>query len=91
MCLQTDASKLIGWGARFLNNRTGGLWSKKEKEYHINILELLAVKLALKSLCKDVYNEYILIKTDNSTVVACLNKMGSSKFQLNKLTREIWE
>ena len=91
VCLQTDASKLIGWGAHFLNNRTGGLWSKKEKEYHINILELLAVKLALKSLCKNVYNEYILIKTDNSTVVACINKMGSSKFQLNKLTREIWD
>ena len=42
--LTTDASR-IGWGAT-----TQGLWSRAETEYHVNILELLSVKLGLMSL-----------------------------------------
>ena len=44
--IQTDASKK-GWGATCNGISTGGMWSAQEMKYHINILELLAVKLAI--------------------------------------------
>ena len=44
--MQTDASKK-GWGAMCQGIRTGSLRSKKEKENHIDLLELLAIKSAL--------------------------------------------
>ena len=44
--IQTDASK-TGWGAVCQGVRTGGKWSKEEQDVHINVLELIAVKLAL--------------------------------------------
>ena len=47
--LTTDASR-IGWGATTHQSQTQGLWSRAETEYHVNILELLSVKLGLMSL-----------------------------------------
>ena len=44
--MQTDASKK-GWGAMCQGIRTGSLRSKKEKENHIDLLKLLAIKSAL--------------------------------------------
>ena len=49
--MQTDASKK-GCGTVCQGIRTGGLWSKKEQEYHINLLELLAIKSALQPSAK---------------------------------------
>ena len=46
--MKTDASKK-GWGAFCQGIPTGGEWTSEEKENHINILELKAVKLALMS------------------------------------------
>ena len=42
--------------------------------YHINYLELLPIFLALK--CFTFYNARVCLKTDNTTVVAYINKMG---------------
>ena len=94
--IETDASSEIGWGAHLItkNNprvKAGGPWSAEEKHLHINILELLAVKMSLNSVGRYLKYEHILIKTDNSTVVACINKQGSSKKKLNRLTRQIWD
>ena len=49
--MQTDASKK-GWGAVCQGIRTGGLWSKKEPESHLNLLEVLAIKSALLTFSK---------------------------------------
>ena len=51
MVLQTDASK-TGWGASCQGLTTRGVWSKEERSLHINVLELLVVKLALLSFTK---------------------------------------
>ena len=40
--------------------RTGGMWSKKEQEYHIIILELLTIKIALLTLKEQEYHINIL-------------------------------
>ena len=69
----TDASK-EGWGAD-LNKRTArGTWSLPESKLHyINHLELKAVFLALKEFQDLCSNNIVLVATDNTTVVACIN------------------
>ena len=63
----TDAS-LVGWGAHLGDLSASGLWSAYWQTQHINVLELRAVMLALKSFT------HILLSTDNMTVAAYLNK-----------------
>ena len=53
---------------------TKGLWSDQEKRLHINVLELKAVSLALRSFKDQCQNQTVLVATDNSTVVAYINK-----------------
>ena len=69
----TDASK-EGWGAH-LNERTArGTWSVPESKLHVNHLELIAVFLALKEFQDLCSNNTVLVATDNTTVVAYINK-----------------
>ena len=49
--IRTDAS-LTGWGAVCDGNQTSGKWSEEERTLHLNVLELLAIKLALSSFSK---------------------------------------
>ena len=69
----TDASK-EGWGAHLEGRMTKGVWSTQESSLHISILELKAVLLALREFLDEVQNRIVLIVTDNSTVVAYINK-----------------
>ena len=71
----TDASK-EGWGAHLDECTARGTWSLPESMLHINQLELKAVFLALKEFRTLVYNKTVLIATDNTTVVAYINKEG---------------
>ena len=74
----TDASKK-GWGTH-LNERTArGTWSVPESKLHINHLELKAVFLALKEFQDLCSNNIVLVATDNTTVVAYINKEGGMK------------
>ena len=54
---------------------TKGLSSDQEKRLHINALQLKAVSLALQRF-KD--HQTVLVATDNSTVVAYINKQGGT-------------
>ena len=53
-----------------------GTWSLPESKLHINHLELKAVFLALKEFQTICCNKTVLTATDNTTVVACINKGG---------------
>ena len=75
--LFTDASN-EGWGAHLEQTSTKGLWSDREKRLHINVLELKAVSLALRSFKDQCQNQTVLVATDNSTVVAYINKQGGA-------------
>ena len=75
--LFTDASN-EDWGAQLDQNSTKGLWSDREKRLHINVLELKAVSLALRDLKDQCQNQTVLVATDNSTVVAYINKQGGT-------------
>ena len=73
----TDASQK-GWGAHLNEIVLSGLWSNKEAQLHINVLELKAVLLALKGFQEHLKGQTVLICSDNSTVVAYLNKEGGT-------------
>ena len=73
----TDASNQ-GWGAHLENMTASGNWTSQEKTLHINVLELKAVFLALKSFQNKILNKRILIASDNATVVSYLNKQGGT-------------
>ena len=64
-------------GPSLRSSSTQGLWSDREKRLHINVLELKAVSLALRSFKDQCQNQTVLVATDNS-VVAYLNKEGGT-------------
>ena len=74
----THASK-EGWGAHLDEHTARGQWSLPESKLHINHLELKAVFLALKEFQTLVFNKTVLVATDNTTVVAYINKEGGMK------------
>ena len=73
--LFTEASN-EGWVAHLEQASTKGLWSDREKRLHINVLELKAVSLALQRFRDQCPNQTVLVATDNSIVVAYINKQG---------------
>ena len=70
--LFTDASN-EGWGAHLDQSSIKGLWSEREKRLHINVLELKAVSLALRSFKDQYQNQTVLVAT-----VAYINKQGGT-------------
>ena len=74
----TDASN-EGWGAHLDDHTARGTWSLPESKLHMNHLELKAVFLALKEFRTLVCNKTVLIATDNTTVVAYINKEGEDE------------
>ncbi len=79
--LTTDASKR-GWGAHFRSIRMAGRWSRVQARFHINLLELWAVFLALRFLGPRVRGLPITVRCDNMTVVTYLNKEGGTRSPL---------
>lgn len=91
LTIETDASK-VGWGACCNQIKTGGPWTLEEKQKHINFLELLAVFLAIKSFVSDQRQINILLRIDNITAIAFLNRMGGShSLPLSELAIAIWQ
>lgn len=89
--IYSDASK-TGWGAFCNGQRRHGYWSDLEQQEHINVLELKAAFMALKSFATNMSQCNILCRVDNTTALAYINRMGSVQFPaLNKLSRLIWQ
>lgn len=89
--IHTDAST-TGWGAVCEGKRASGSWSHSERQNHINFLELKAAFLGLKCFTKEINNSKILLRIDNTTAVAYINKCGGIQFpHVNSITREIWQ
>lgn len=87
----TDAS-LSGWGAYCDGESTGGWWSCEEKESHINVLEMKAASLGLKCFASRLEHGQVLLRIDNTTAIACINKMGSVQYkQLHNEAKELWQ
>lgn len=86
----SDAS-LNGWGAAWGESRTHGWWSENDKTLHINALELRAAFNALRCFASDLHNCNILLRIDNTTALAYINKFGSIQFpHLSAISKQIW-
>lgn len=87
----SDASKM-GWGASCNGQNTGGPWTPEESALHINYLELKAAFFALRSLVPKMRDACILLRLDNVTAIAFLNRMGGTHSQdLSDLAVETWK
>jgi hypothetical protein len=65
--------------AQFTHVNAQGIWSPQEQSLQINFLELNAVHLALKVFAKTLVNKPVHIGTDNTIVVAYINKQGGTR------------
>ena len=90
MTIQTVASTK-GWEAHCKGISAGGKWSKKEQEYYINVLELMAIKFAILIFKKNLSNLTIHIQMDNKVALSYLLKMeGTHSLKLLKISKPIW-
>ena len=87
----SDASK-IGYGSSCEDESVHCFWNEEERLLHFNFLELLAAFWALKSFADNLRDCEILLRVDNTTAIAYINKMGGIEFpHLNSLSRVIWD
>ncbi|CAL8112964.1 unnamed protein product [Orchesella dallaii] len=90
MTIETDAS-LLGWGACCGGRKARGLWSEYERNLHINVLEMLAVQNALEEFADELKNISILLRVDNKTAIAYINKFGGCRSdKLHSVAKNIW-
>jgi len=91
LVISSDAS-LQGWGAFCKGHRTGGQWSAVEKDLHINVLELKAAKLAIRTFHRMFPQSLsIHLQMDNVAALTYLKKMGGTKSQmLTTISKQIW-
>ncbi|XP_039217701.1 uncharacterized protein LOC120316322 [Crotalus tigris] len=76
LTLTTDTS-LFGWGAHLQSQLAQGQWSQLDLRHNINWLELRAIHLALRHLCKRVARQHMLVLTDNMAK-AHMNRQGGT-------------
>ena len=88
--IATDAS-LDGWGGHRGETQAGGRWAPEEITDHINVLELRAISLALKSLVSE-RGVHVKILTDNTTALAYVKHMGGVRSEsCDTIAKEIWQ
>ena len=62
------------------------------KTKNCTVLELKAVLFGLKSLCNQIHDTEILIRTDNTTTVSYINRMrGSKSKECQHVAKQIWQ
>ena len=66
-----------------------GRWTEDQSQLHINMLEMMAIHLALKKATKFIHHSCVMIFTANMTVVSYINKEGGTHFP--NLCIEVWE
>ena len=88
--LLTDASH-FGCGAHLVMMRLffHDHWLEDQSQLHINILEMMAICLALKKAIKYIHYSCVMISTDNTTMVSYINKQGGTHSP--NLCVEVWE
>ena len=91
MTIESDASN-TGWRACWNNQMSGGHWSFKKSQLHINVKELLAAFLALQTFAGNKKEIHVLLKLENMTAVYYINRMGGTHSKkLMEVTSQIWD
>ncbi|CAM4674132.1 unnamed protein product [Leuciscus chuanchicus] len=85
----TDASA-TGWGATYNGHAVSRVWTDPQLHWHINCLELLAVRLALSRLKRLLQGRDVLVRTDNTATVAYINRQGGLRSRrMSQLARHL--
>jgi ribonuclease HI len=91
--ITTDAST-TGWGCECNGKEAKGIWTELEllKYQHINELELLAIFYGLKTFATSSKVKNILIRTDNTTAMAYINRYGGCRApKCHEIAKDIWK
>ncbi len=87
--ITTDAS-LSGWGGIHEGRIVNGRWGQHLTNLHMNYFEMLAVFLTLKHFLPFLKGHNFLVRTDNTTVVAYINRQGGLRsLPLHMLARKL--
>ena len=87
--VSTDAST-TGWGATYNGHAASGLWTGPQLHWHINCLELLAVRLALSRFKTLLLGKHVLVRTDSTATVAYINRQGGLRSRrMSQLARHL--
>lgn len=87
----SDAST-TGWGAACNSETAHGHWNSSQISLHINTLELFAAFYGLRIFASQLNNCSVLLRVDNTTAIAYINKMGGIQYtHLNNIARDIWQ
>ena len=88
--IQTDASTK-GYG-KCNRISTGRMWSAQELKNHINVLELLSIKLTIQKFSNTLEHKDIHLQVDNIIALPYLLKiLRIQNSKLVQLVKEIWE
>lgn len=63
---------------------------KNRTSLHINILEIMAIQFSLQSLCQNMKNIHICIRSDISAAVSYIKNQGGSVLSLFEEANNIW-
>ncbi len=88
LVLFTDASN-SGWGGQLEDKSASGFWTPSMLIESINYRELMAVFMSLLSFKAEVRGKAVLVRTDNISAAAYINKMTGSSTNLFNLGRSI--
>ena len=87
--LMTDSS-LFGWSGIVLPYSASGVWPPSFSNMSINWLELMAIKKSLKHFVHLLRGRSVLLMSDNSTSVSCIQRQGTYRSaDLMSLSRDI--
>ena len=76
--LYTDSSTQ-GWGAHMQELTASGIWSQDQSQLHINVLELQAIWLGLRTFSQRLENARVALMSYNTSAVAYLRNQGGTK------------
>ena len=66
-----------------------GCWSEDQSQLHINMLEMIAIRFALKKAIRFIHHSCVKISSNNTTLVSYINKQGGTHSP--NLCLEVWE
>ncbi len=88
----SSAASLVGWGAIHEGKGISGQWHGPWLMWHINVLELQTVYLALQHFLPLLRNQHVLVRTDSTVAAAYVNRQGGLGSPcLCILAQMIWE
>ena len=85
----TDSCQTVGYDVVFNEQRFCGQWEEKFKPCNILLLELIPIVIALHLFSNQLSNKYIVLHTDNMSLVHVLNNQTSKCSKTMALVRKL--